>query len=114
MKAGQMMKVATPADISHALRGSVVAIGNFDGVHGGHQAVLAAARGQAAHIDAPLIMMTFEPHPRTFKPDCSAAVQQAFQAPRIPLRPLPPLGRFENPDLVGAPLLDFRALRVEH
>ena len=66
MKAGQMMKVATPADIPQALRGSVVAIGNFDGVHGGHQAVLAAARGQAAHIDAPLIMMTFEPHPRTF------------------------------------------------
>ena len=66
MKAGQMMKVATPADIPQGLRGSVVAIGNFDGVHGGHQAVLAAARGQAAHVDAPLIMMTFEPHPRTF------------------------------------------------
>lgn len=51
-------------------RNAVVAIGNFDGVHSGHQAVLAAARAQAEHGGVPLIMLTFEPHPRTFfQPD---------------------------------------------
>jgi riboflavin kinase/FMN adenylyltransferase len=51
-------------------RDAVVAIGNFDGVHSGHQAVLAAARAQAEHIGVPMIMLTFEPHPRTFfQPD---------------------------------------------
>jgi riboflavin kinase/FMN adenylyltransferase len=47
-------------------RNAVVAIGNFDGVHSGHQAVLAKARTEAGHIGALLVMMTFEPHPRTF------------------------------------------------
>ncbi len=53
-----------------ALKGGVVAIGNFDGVHRGHRAVLdqalelAKARGVAA------LVLTFEPHPRTvFRPE---------------------------------------------
>ncbi|SMX25334.1 bifunctional riboflavin kinase/FAD synthetase [Boseongicola aestuarii] len=45
-----------PAD-----RGATVAIGNFDGVHLGHQAVL---RQAAMVTDAPLGVVTFEPHPR--------------------------------------------------
>lgn len=48
------------------LRGGVVAIGNFDGVHRGHQAVLAAVREDAAARPAPAVVLTFEPHPRTF------------------------------------------------
>lgn len=52
------------------LRGSVVAIGNFDGVHRGHQAVLAEAGRMAAESGAPPLVMTFEPHPRkVFRPD---------------------------------------------
>jgi riboflavin kinase/FMN adenylyltransferase len=47
-------------------RGAVVAIGNFDGVHRGHQAVIAQARAQADALKAPLAVMTFEPHPRAF------------------------------------------------
>lgn len=47
-------------------RNAVVAIGNFDGVHSGHQAVLAAAHAEAVHIGVPLVILTFEPHPRTF------------------------------------------------
>lgn len=45
-------------------RGASVAIGNFDGVHRGHQSVIDLAR--AAAPAAPLGVMTFEPHPRAF------------------------------------------------
>lgn len=41
-------------------------IGNFDGVHRGHQALLAHARDAARSLDLPLCVMTFEPHPREF------------------------------------------------
>jgi riboflavin kinase/FMN adenylyltransferase len=49
-------------------RGATVALGNFDGVHLGHAAVLRAAH--AARPDAPVAVLTFEPHPReVFRPD---------------------------------------------
>lgn len=48
------------------LRNSVVALGNFDGVHRGHQAVIAAARQTADALGCPLTVMSFEPHPRAF------------------------------------------------
>lgn len=47
-------------------RGASAAIGNFDGVHLGHQAVLKIARDEGMRIGAPLGVMTFEPHPREF------------------------------------------------
>ncbi|MCZ7677067.1 MAG: bifunctional riboflavin kinase/FAD synthetase [Roseovarius sp.] len=54
-----------PAD-----RGAAVAIGNFDGVHLGHQAVIAQARDAGQRIGAPTGVLTFEPHPREyFAPD---------------------------------------------
>ena len=46
------------------LRGAIAAIGNFDGVHRGHRAVIDAAIAQAAALDCPAIAVTFEPHPR--------------------------------------------------
>ncbi len=49
-----------------AARRAVVAIGNFDGVHLGHQAVLARARTLADERRAPLGVLVFEPHPREF------------------------------------------------
>jgi riboflavin kinase / FMN adenylyltransferase len=52
--------------IDPADRGAVAAIGNFDGVHLGHQAVIDIARGLAASAGAPLGVLTFEPHPRQF------------------------------------------------
>ena len=56
--------------IPTALRGAVLAIGNFDGVHRGHQALLAAAREAARTLRRPCATLTFEPHPRAFfKPD---------------------------------------------
>jgi riboflavin kinase/FMN adenylyltransferase len=49
-----------------ALKNAVVAIGNFDGVHRGHRAVIAAAQARAAALDRPAAALTFEPHPRSF------------------------------------------------
>lgn len=51
-------------------RGGVVALGNFDGVHLGHQAVIGAAQAIAREKAIPCGVMTFEPHPRLlFKPE---------------------------------------------
>ncbi len=51
-------------------RGASVAIGNFDGVHMGHQAVIGVARAHAEKTGSPLGVVTFEPHPReVFAPD---------------------------------------------
>ena len=41
-------------------------IGNFDGVHRGHQAMLALLRNEAQHRGLPSTVMTFEPHPRDY------------------------------------------------
>jgi riboflavin kinase/FMN adenylyltransferase len=57
-------------DLPAAARGAVVVIGNFDGVHRGHQLLLADARRLADQLSAPLAVLTFEPHPRSlFLPD---------------------------------------------
>jgi len=54
--------------LAPALRGATVALGNFDGVHLGHLAVLRAAH--AARPNLPLAALTFEPHPREhFRPE---------------------------------------------
>jgi riboflavin kinase/FMN adenylyltransferase len=47
-------------------RGASAAIGNFDGVHLGHQQVIGLARDEAARRGGPLGVVTFEPHPRQF------------------------------------------------
>jgi len=56
-------------DLPAGLRGAALAIGNFDGVHRGHQAVIAEA-GRIARLEgAPHLVVTFEPHPRAmFRP----------------------------------------------
>lgn len=56
--------------LPHDFRGGVVAIGNFDGVHRGHQAVLERALSIAKENQVPALVMTFEPHPRAiFQPE---------------------------------------------
>ena len=47
-----------------ALGGCALTIGNFDGVHRGHQAMLALLTNEARHRGLPSCVMTFEPHPR--------------------------------------------------
>lgn len=52
------------------LRGAVIALGNFDGFHAGHQAVVGRAIALARASGVPAIVATFDPHPvRHFKPD---------------------------------------------
>ena len=63
-------RIAGFAGVPATLKGGVVAIGNFDGIHRGHQAVLDEAISQARSRDVPALVLTFEPHPRTiFRPD---------------------------------------------
>ena len=52
--------------IPEHLRGGIIAIGNFDGVHRGHQALLARTKETAARAGKPWGVVTFEPHPRSF------------------------------------------------
>ncbi|HEY1223630.1 MAG TPA: bifunctional riboflavin kinase/FAD synthetase [Brevundimonas sp.] len=59
-------------DLPADQRGAAVAIGAFDGVHRGHQAVIANAREAAQAIGAPLGVVSFDPHPRRwFQPDAA-------------------------------------------
>ena len=54
------------SDLPETTRGTVLAIGNFDGVHLGHQQVIADARALAAAKNVPLGVMLFDPHPQQF------------------------------------------------
>ncbi|MGN6143981.1 MAG: bifunctional riboflavin kinase/FAD synthetase [Mesorhizobium sp.] len=68
--AGSFMHLPADAPLPQHLRGGVVAIGNFDGVHRGHQAVLGRALEEAERRGVPALVLTFEPHPRkVFRPD---------------------------------------------
>lgn len=61
-----MATLGPSATVPDDARGASIALGNFDGVHRGHQAVIAAARTAAGAMGAPLGVAVFEPHPRRF------------------------------------------------
>ncbi|WP_341896248.1 bifunctional riboflavin kinase/FAD synthetase [Ferrovibrio terrae] len=61
-----MRLLRSSASFPPALRGAVAAIGNFDGVHLGHRALIAAVHAQADQAAKPRAVITFEPHPRRF------------------------------------------------
>ncbi|MEZ2129423.1 MULTISPECIES: bifunctional riboflavin kinase/FAD synthetase [unclassified Sinorhizobium] len=68
--------------LPETLKGGVIAIGNFDGVHRGHQSVLNRALEIAKDRGIPALVLTFEPHPRTvFRPD-----QPVFRLTPAPLK----------------------------
>lgn len=61
-----MRLLRSSASFPPALRGAVAAIGNFDGVHLGHRALIAAVHAEADKAAKPRAVITFEPHPRRF------------------------------------------------
>jgi riboflavin kinase/FMN adenylyltransferase len=65
-------------NIPEELRGGAVAVGNFDGMHRGHQALIQQCRAMADAVDGPAVALTFEPHPRSL-----------FQADAPPFRLTP-------------------------
>ena len=65
-----MIRLDHREPIPEALRGAILALGNFDGFHLGHQAVVGEALAWARGEGRPCIVATFDPHPmRVFKPD---------------------------------------------
>ena len=92
--------------VPQALRGGVVALGNFDGFHRGHQAVVGRALAKARAEGRPALVATFDPHPaRLFRPDAPP-----FALTRIQQR----LDLFEAFGMDGTVVLPFdRALAAE-
>ena len=69
-------------NVSASARGAALAIGNFDGVHRGHQALIAATRREAARLGVQAGAVVFEPHPREyFQPD-----KPHFRLTSLPLK----------------------------
>jgi riboflavin kinase / FMN adenylyltransferase len=67
-----MQRLDGSAPIPDALAGGIVALGNFDGFHLGHQAVVGAAVARARSEGRPALVATFDPHPvRHFRPDAA-------------------------------------------
>jgi riboflavin kinase/FMN adenylyltransferase len=92
-------------------RGGVLVLGNFDGVHRGHQAVIAAAIGIARERNLSAYALTLEPHPRTL-----------LSSPQTPFRLTPPSAKNRllqelgidaiitlnfSPELAGMPAREF-------
>ncbi|KQM90440.1 riboflavin biosynthesis protein RibF [Sphingomonas sp. Leaf22] len=61
-----MQRLDGGAAIPAAMRGGIVALGNFDGFHAGHQAVVARVVARARAEGRPAIVATFDPHPRRY------------------------------------------------
>ncbi|MBN9305305.1 MAG: riboflavin biosynthesis protein RibF [Devosia sp. 67-54] len=109
-------------NVPAALKGCMVAIGSFDGVHRGHQAVLERLKTQAKARNVPAVMLTFEPHPRDVfapapfmfrlsPPDIKARLCAALGLDGIVLMPFSrDLSMVEAEDFVARFLV--RALRV--
>ncbi|HET9510310.1 MAG TPA: bifunctional riboflavin kinase/FAD synthetase [Sphingomonas sp.] len=67
-----MVRLGGEAPVPADVRGGIVALGNFDGFHVGHQAVAGAAIARARAEGRPALIATFDPHPvRYFKPDAA-------------------------------------------
>ncbi|QIK78338.1 bifunctional riboflavin kinase/FAD synthetase [Sphingomonas piscis] len=65
-----MERLSLKTGVPDRLRGAIIALGNFDGFHLGHQAVVGRAVARGHHERRPVIVGTFFPHPvRFFKPD---------------------------------------------
>lgn len=67
--------------LAEKLRGTVAVMGNFDGVHRGHQSLISEGMALAARLGRPLTAVTFEPHPRrVFRPDAPPFILTPLEA----------------------------------
>jgi len=101
-----------------ALKGALVAIGNFDGIHRGHQLVFGRLKALAHERGVPAVVVTFEPHPRdVFAPapflfrlteaDAKARLVEALGLDAILVLPFSqPFAQMEPEDFVQTILLD--------
>lgn len=84
-----MQTLTTYSDLPETAKGAVIALGNFDGLHRGHQAVIAQAQAIAAELGAPLGIGLFRPHPyRFFKPDADPFRLMSARVRELALRDL--------------------------
>jgi riboflavin kinase / FMN adenylyltransferase len=87
-----------PAPSSDLPHGGVVTIGNFDGVHRGHQAMIGGAVARARELGVPAVALTFEPHPeKVLRPESglrllSTAAQKAQLLARLGIDTLVEIG----------------------
>lgn len=85
-----MKTLQTYTDLPKSDKDAVIALGNFDGLHRGHQAVISRAQSIADELGAPLGIGLFRPHPyRFFKPDAPAF---RLMSPRIRAQVMAELG----------------------
>jgi riboflavin kinase/FMN adenylyltransferase len=109
-------------DLPARLRGAVVAMGVFDGVHLGHQAVIAQAAERARELGAPLAVLTFDPAPKAyFNPDRASerlmdhaqfeAALSAMGVERIYLLSMKALSHVTSADFAREVLRDGLAVR---
>lgn len=107
------IRLSNLADLPAALRGAYIAIGNFDGMHRGHQSVIETLRQRASAAGVPALLLTFEPHPRdVFAPaphlfrltngDAKARLAEALGLDGIIVLPFDkPFSQIEAEDFVG-------------
>lgn len=94
-----MIRTDARDPLPDALRGAVLALGNFDGFHQGHQAVVGEAIRWARELGRPAVVATFSPHPmRHFKPDA-----EPFRLTRLDQR----MALFEDAGADGVLLFHF-------
>src|ERR1700724_3254414 len=86
-------------------KGTVVAMGNFDGVHLGHRAVIAAALQMGRAHGRPALAVTFEPHPRKFFSPNTPQFRLTDEAAKLRL--------LAGTGLAGAVVMTFDKMRAE-
>ena len=103
MSAFTVIRDTTPAE--DIPRGAVVAMGNFDGVHLGHRAVIAAALEIGRAHGRPALALTFEPHPRRFFSPTTAQFRLTDETAKLRL--------LAGTGLAGAVVMTFDKRRAE-
>src|ERR1700709_1755378 len=98
-----VIRDSTPAALIP--KGTVVAMGNFDGVHLGHRAVIAAALQMGRAHGKPALAVTFEPHPRRYFSPNTAQFRLTDEAAKLRL--------LAGTGLAGAVVMTFDKDRAE-